>query len=254
MRARKRFGQHFLADASVSARIAQRIDPQPDDCLLEVGPGRGALTEALYGLPRRYVAVEIDRDLAPALRVRFPELELVVADVLRFDFAELGEADRWRIAGNLPYNISTPLLVGLLSCPLPIRDMHFMLQKELAERVRACPGSKAWGRLSVLVQHRCAVELLFDVEPSSFVPPPRVRSTLVRLTPRADAPALRAPAGFDAVLRTAFSARRKRLHNALARLDVDWGAAGVDPGARPDQLSVDDFVRIANALDPAAIG
>ena len=186
MKARKRFGQHFLTDASVLARTLDCIGPRPTDRLLEIGPGRGALTELLHGTAERFVAIEIDRDLAPILRARFPGLELVVADVLKFEFTELGTDAPWRIAGNLPYNISTPLLVRLLTSNLPIEDMHFMLQKELADRVGGEPGTKAWGRLSVLVQYHCTVEMLFDVEPSSFVPPPKVRSSVVRLTPRAE--------------------------------------------------------------------
>ncbi len=249
MRARKRFGQHFLTDASVLARIAECIGPQPSDQLLEIGPGRGALTEFLYGASERFAAIEIDRDLAPMLCVRFPELELIVADVLQCDFSELDGGTPWRIVGNLPYNISTPLLIRLLTSPLPIRDMHVMLQRELAGRAAAEPGTREWGRLSVLVQHRCSVERLFDVEPSSFVPPPKVLSSVVRLTPRAKKLPLRDPDDFDAVLRAAFSARRKRLDNALKHLPVDWRRAEVDGQARPDQLSVADYVRLANALD-----
>ena len=248
MRARKRFGQHFLTDASVLARTLDCIAPRPADRLLEIGPGRGALTELLHGSTERFVAIEIDRDLAPVLRARFPRLELIVADVLKFEFKELGTDSPWRIAGNLPYNISTPLLIRLLTSNLPIVDMHFMLQKELAERVGGEPGTKAWGRLSVLVQYHCEVEMLFDVEPSSFVPPPQVRSTVVRLTPRAETLPLSHPARLDAVLRTAFSARRKRLDNALKDLAVDWERAAVDTGSRPDRLSVSDYVRIANAV------
>ena len=251
MRARKRFGQHFLTDASVLARIVDRIGPRPADKLLEIGPGRGALTELLHGTTERFRAIELDRDLAPMLRARFPDLELIVGDVLKYDFAELGESVPWRIAGNLPYNISSPLMIKLLAAKSQVRDMHFMLQKELAERVDGRPGTKAWGRLSVLVQYHCAVELLFDVEPMSFSPPPRVWSSLVRLTPRAEPLLLRHPGYLDAVLRTAFSARRKRLGNALKSMQIDWDQAAVDTNARPDQLSVDEFVRIANAAEPA---
>ena len=248
MRARKRFGQHFLTDASVLARTLECISPRATDRLLEIGPGRGALTELLHGAAGRFAAIEIDRDLAAMLRARFPGLELVVADVLKFEFTELGTDSPWRIAGNLPYNISTPLLIKLLTSNLPIGDMHFMLQKELAERMDGEPGTKAWGRLSVLVQYHCTVEMLFDVEPTSFSPPPQVRSSMVRLTPRADPLPVSSRAHLDAVLRTAFSARRKRLDNALKGLNVDWEQAAVDAGSRPDQLSVGDYVRIANAL------
>ena len=249
-KARKRFGQHFLTDRAVLARMAGCVDLRPSDRLLEIGPGRGALTEFLHGASKRFVAIEIDRDLAAPLRAHFPDLELIVADVLKFDFADLGDGEAWRIVGNLPYNISTPLLIRLLGSPLPVADMHFMLQKELAERVNAQPGTKDWGRLSVLVRRRCSVEQLFDVEPSSFVPPPKVLSSVVRLTPRAETLPLRNTAAFDAILRTAFSARRKRIDNALKKLPIDWRHAAVDRQARPDQLGVDDYVRIANALAP----
>lgn len=248
MKARKRFGQHFLIDRSVLERIVACIDPRPGDHLLEIGAGRGALTEFLQGSVERCVAIEIDRDLAPMLRARFPGVELIVADVLKFDFAELGEGAPWRVVGNLPYNISSPLLVRLLGAKNRFRDMHLMLQKELAERVDAQPGNKPWGRLSVLVQYHCVVEPLFDVEPASFAPPPRVWSSLVRLTPRTHVLPLEDSACLDAVLRTAFSARRKRLDNALKSMSIDWDQAEVDRTSRPDQLSVDDFVRIANAV------
>ncbi len=317
VKVRKRFGQHFLTDATVLARIVARIGLKRADRLLEIGPGLGALTEYLYGTTKRFVAIEIDRDLAPPLRARFPDLELIVADVLQFNFTELDRADdsdkhrdegnndsgndrndgkhkdnrddlrsdadpdrgnervigtddtniaqdkgadkhrgngAWRLVGNLPYNISTPLLVRLLRSSLPIADMHFMLQKELAERVNATPGTKNWGRLSVLVQHRCSVEQLFDVGPSSFVPPPKVWSSVVRLTPRAETLPLPNPDNFDAVLRTAFSARRKRIDNALRKLPIDWQRTSVDRQARPDQLSVADYVYIANALTSDCAG
>ncbi len=252
MRARKRFGQHFLNDASVLARIAECIGPRPSDRLLEIGPGRGELTEFLHAVPSRYRAIEIDRDLAPLLRARFPGLELIVADVLKFDFSELAGHAPWRVAGNLPYNISTPLLARLMAARAHLQDMHFMLQKELAERVNAAPATRNWGRLSVLVQYHCEVELLFDVQPSSFTPPPRVLSSLVRLLPRARLLPLRDSACLDLVLRTAFSARRKRLGNALRSIAVDWDQAAVDTAARPDQLGVADFVRIANATGEVA--
>ena len=251
MRARKRFGQHFLTDASVLARILDCISPRPADRLLEIGPGHGALTELLHGATERLLAIELDRNLAPMLRARFPGLELIVGDVLRFDFARLGEDTRWRVAGNLAYNISSPLLIKLMAVKSQVRDMHFMFQKELAERLSARPGTKAWGRLAVLVQYHCCVELLFDVEPMSFSPPPRVWGCLVRLTPRAQPLSLEHPGCLDAVLRTAFSARRKRLGNALKSMRIDWDQAAVNTDARPDQLSVGEFVRIANAVEPA---
>lgn len=249
MRARKRFGQHFLTDPGVLQRMVQCIRPGADDLLLEIGPGHGALTDYLSGTTARYVAVEIDRDLVPFLHARFPGLEVIAADVLRVDLDTVfAPGERWRVVGNLPYNISTPLIAKLLGHLPRIRDMHFMLQREVAARLAAEPGSKAWGRITVLVQYHCEVEPLFDVPPESFEPPPKVWSAVVRLTPRAETLPLRDAAGLDRVLRQAFGQRRKRLGNALQSLAPDWVQAGVDPGRRADDLSVAEFVALANAL------
>ena len=245
---RKRFGQHFLHDEAVLQRIVDAVRPTAGDLLLEIGPGHGALTEYLDGLPGRYVAVEIDRDLIPFLKARFANLELISADVLRVDLSNLFGAQKWRVVGNLPYNISTPLLVRLLAHLPSIRDMHFMLQREVAGRLSAAPRSKAWGRLSVLIQYHCEVEQLFDVAPESFDPPPRVWSAVVRLVPRVDKIPLVSEEALATVIRHAFSQRRKRLSNALQLLAVDWEQAGVDPGQRADELSVAQFVALANAL------
>jgi 16S rRNA (adenine1518-N6/adenine1519-N6)-dimethyltransferase len=249
LRARKRFGQHFLTDPGVLQRMVRCIQPGTDDLLLEIGPGHGALTEYLAGTTARYVAVEIDRDLVPLLRARFQGLEVIADDVLRLDLdCVFAPGERWRVVGNLPYNISTPLLVKLLGHLDSIRDMHFMLQREVAARLAAAPGSKAWGRITVLTQYHCMVEPLFDVAPESFQPPPRVWSAVVRLTPRAQPLPLRRAGDLDRVLRQAFGQRRKRLGNALQSLALDWAQAGVDPGRRADDLSVADFVALANAL------
>ncbi|MBX3705044.1 MAG: 16S rRNA (adenine(1518)-N(6)/adenine(1519)-N(6))-dimethyltransferase RsmA [Pseudomonadales bacterium] len=255
MRARKRFGQHFLSDDGVLDRIVRSVRPQPADLLLEIGPGQGALTAWLARELRdaapsgRYVAVEIDRDLVPFLRARFPGVEFVNADILRVDLDALFGEGRWRVVGNLPYNISTPLLVLLLGHLARIRDMHFMLQREVAERLAASPGSKAWGRITVLMQYHCVVEHLFDVAPESFTPPPRVWSAVVRITPRAEKPLVDMVA-FDAVLRHAFAQRRKRLANALQSIGVDWAAAGVDPGKRADAVTGAEYVALARTLAP----
>ncbi|MEQ8482841.1 MAG: 16S rRNA (adenine(1518)-N(6)/adenine(1519)-N(6))-dimethyltransferase RsmA [Pseudomonadales bacterium] len=248
--ARKRFGQHFLTDDGVLERMVRSIAPAADDLLLEIGPGHGALTEYLYGTTARYAAIEIDRDLVPMLRARFEHLELVSGDVLRVDLNTVFGAgdERWRVAGNLPYNISTPLLVKLLDHLPRIRDMHFMLQREVAQRLAAGPGSKAWGRITVLVQYHCEVASLFEVAPESFEPPPRVWSAVVRLTPRSERLPVADPDSFDRVLRYAFAQRRKRLSNALQSLSPDWARAGVDPGRRADDLSVAEFVALANTL------
>jgi len=250
-RARKRFGQHFLVDEGVLQHISDAVRPQADQQLLEIGPGPGALTHYLYGTVDRFVAVELDRDLIAPLKARFPELELVSADILKVDLDSLLVPPGWRIVGNLPYNISSPLLLKLFRHLALIDDMHFMFQRELGARLSAVPGTKDWGRLSIVTQYHCDVESLFDVPPEAFSPPPKVHSQLVRLTPRAD-PQMVNGAQFDAVLRLAFSARRKRIANGLKTLHVDWVAACVDPGARPDELSVQDFVSLANASQPLA--
>lgn len=249
---RKRFGQHFLTDGGVLAQLIHCLALRPDDRVLEIGPGRGALTRKLQSAVKRCAAIEIDRGLAAALRTEFPELELINADVLTYDLSKLQGDGPWRIVGNLPYNISSPLLFKLMGMAAAkgapfVQDMHFMLQREVAARLAASPGGKAWGRLAVAVQSRCAVEALFDVPPSSFAPPPKVFSTVVRLRPH---PQQRpTPARLDAVLRQAFSARRKRLANALKGLNIDWDAIGVDANARPEQLAVADFLKIAEAAN-----
>lgn len=255
MRARKRFGQHFLTDPGVLAELRRVINPQPEDRLLEIGPGHGALTEYLYGLTGRYLAVEIDRDLVPLLKARFGGLELINADVLEVDLPGLmGEnasgVPGWRLVGNLPYNISTPLMLRLLGARDSIRDMHFMLQREVAARLAASPGSKAWGRITVLMQYHCDVELLFEVPPQSFEPPPKVWSAVLRLVPKRETLALRDPSSLDRVVRHAFAQRRKRLGNALQSLELDWARAGVDAGRRADDVSVAEFVALANTLTP----
>lgn len=253
MRARKRFGQHFLTDQGVLSRMAGLIGLRSADRLLEIGPGHGALTDHLYGVVARYLAVEIDRDLIAWLRARFAGLELINDDILRVDLATLLAAGQgaWRIVGNLPYNISTPLIVRLLQHLPEIEDMHFMLQREVAARLAGDPGSKSWGRLSVFTQYHCEVERLFDVAPQSFDPPPQVWSSVVRLRPRAEKLQLRDPLLLDGVLRHAFSQRRKQLGNALQSLEPDWQAAGVDPKRRADDLSVAEFVALANTLASA---
>ena len=258
MRARKRFGQHFLSDTSVLDRIERAVAPRADDRLLEIGPGRGALTELLYGRTQRFVAIEIDRDLVPELRLRFPKLELVNADVLKVDLASLLADGPYRVLGNLPYNISTPLLFRLLAVADHVVDAHFMLQDEVVQRLAAGPGEKPWGRLGVMVQYRCEVEALFAVGAGAFTPRPQVRSRIVRLVPRArPVVAAQDEALFEAVVRAAFSQRRKTLRNGLKTLpdlpESAWDAlagAGVDLRARPEALSVEDFVSLSNVLAP----
>jgi 16S rRNA (adenine1518-N6/adenine1519-N6)-dimethyltransferase len=252
-RARKRFGQHFLVDEGVLQRIVDVIRPGTEDCLLEVGPGPGALTRYLYGTTRRYLAVELDRDLIAPLKTEFPALELISADILKVDLEHTLAPEQWRLVGNLPYNISSPLLLKLFESLGWIRDMHFMFQRELGARLSARPGTRDWGRLSVITQYHCEVESLFDVGPESFSPPPKVHSQVVRLVPRVTVEPVDM-ARLSEVVRLAFSARRKRITNGLKTLNVDWDLAGVGLQQRPDELSVSDFVRLANAVSDGRDG
>ena len=230
--------------------MAAAIGLQPTDRLLEVGPGRGALTHVLSQYPvGRYVAVEIDRDLIAYLAQAFPDLELVNDDVLRIELRSLLAGGDWRVVGNLPYNISTPLLVRLFAhCGL-IRDMHFMLQREVAQRLAAVPGTKQWGRLSVLAQYHCEIESLFEVPPESFSPAPKVHSCVVRFVPHNQPYALQDAKCLDLVLRHAFAGRRKRIANALKSVPLRWQELSLPADARPDQLTVADYVAIANVCD-----
>lgn len=251
--ARKRFGQNFLQDRSVIARIIASIVPRPDQRLVEIGPGQGALTHPLLDAIGALTAIEIDRDLIARLRhkaVAHGQLELIEADVLKVDFTALAAGRRLRIVGNLPYNISTPILFHVLDHAAVIDDMHFMLQKEVVERMAATHGNKEYGRLTVMLQARCRVEPLFIVPPTAFVPAPKVESAIVRITPLAAAaiPAYDL-ARLDRIVRAAFSQRRKTLRNALdGVLSVDeLKAAGIDPGLRAEQLSVADFLRLSGS-------
>ena len=244
--ARKRFGQHFLTDTAVVEAIFASLRLGPADRVLEIGPGTGVLTERLSAEAGAVAAIEVDRDLAATLDGRFAGVDVICADALEADLgALLGNSSAGaRVVGNLPYNIATPLLDRLFRVAGQIRDMHFMLQAEVAARLAAVPATKAYGRLSVVAQHHCRIDVLFDVAAGSFSPPPKVRSAFVRLTPRrgepCDAKALRL------VLRVAFAQRRKTLANALQSLAPDWRVLGIDPAARAESLSVADFVVIAN--------
>lgn len=248
MRPRKRFGQHFLHDPAVLARIVATVDPRPGDNLVEIGPGRGALTELLLARSGRLTAIEIDRDLVPELRGRFGHaLTLIEGDALRANYPALAAGGPLRLIGNLPYNITSPLLFTLLTCGAPITDMHFMLQREVVDRLVAPPGSRDYGRLSAAVAARAQAQALFTIGPGAFKPPPRVQSAVVRLQPR---PAPFEIADFDAydrVVTAAFGQRRKTLRNALARLlDADAiAAAGVEPGARAETVTPAQFAALA---------
>jgi 16S rRNA (adenine1518-N6/adenine1519-N6)-dimethyltransferase len=248
---RKRFGQNFLADPHYVARIVDAVDPQPGQRVVEIGPGLAALTGALIARAGRVDAIEIDRDLAARLRDRFgPErLALHVGDALDFDFATLG--NDLRVVGNLPYNISSPLLFHLAAQAAHVADLTVMLQKEVVDRMTAAAGTPEYGRLTVMLQATFAIERLFVVPPGAFRPAPKVDSAVARLVPlRERAPAIADRALFARVVAAAFAQRRKTLRNALAALcdAEDLRAAGIDPGARGETLAVADFVRLANAL------
>ncbi|NKC00858.1 MAG: 16S rRNA (adenine(1518)-N(6)/adenine(1519)-N(6))-dimethyltransferase RsmA [Pseudomonadales bacterium] len=253
MKARKRFGQHFLTDEGVLARIADAVGVEEGDVVLEIGPGQGALTELLYGVPSvRYVGVEIDRDFIPHLAARFPELELVNEDILRIDLNGILQTERARLVGNLPYNISSLLLLKLAEwvrdTPGVMQDSHFMVQRELAARMCAIPGNKDWGRLSVMVQLMFDIEYLFDVAPESFNPPPKVWSGVIRLRPTARWQDVTSDTirKIDDVCKRAFSGRRKKLSNALKHFEIDWDGLGIDGTKRADDVSIAEFVTLAN--------
>lgn len=249
-RPRKRFGQHFLTDPGVIDAIVTAIGPRPGDTIVEIGPGQGAITGALARQAGKLHCVELYRDLAASLRRRFGERDNVIiheADALKFDVCSLG--DNLRIVGNLPYNISTPLLFHLVDCRGCIADMHFMLQKEVVDRMTAGPGSKAYGRLGIMLGCHLSVEALFDVGPECFDPPPAVMSAVVRLAPLgSERPAIDDETVLRRLVATAFSQRRKTLRNALKTMleSAELRSLGIDPGSRPESLAIADYVALAN--------
>jgi 16S rRNA (adenine1518-N6/adenine1519-N6)-dimethyltransferase len=259
-RPRKRFGQHFLHDPAVLERIVQAIDRQPDDRLVEIGPGKGALTRRLLsGGNGALDAIEVDRDLASLLRVEFagyPRFVLHEADALKFDFAALASerGGRLRVAGNLPYNISTPLLFHLLDYRSAVQDIHAMLQREVVARITAQPGESDYGRLTIMLAPWMQAELLFDVGPGAFQPPPQVWSAVVRLTLRRQ-PAFAVSPHYATVVAAAFAHRRKTLRNSLRELVSleQIESCGLDPGTRPETLSPEAFNALAERLDSALI-
>jgi len=250
-RPRKRYGQNFLVDRGIVAKILASIDPGPQDRVVEIGPGLGVLTEPLLERLQSLDVVEIDRDLAAVLAERFPpdHLRVHVGDALAFDFCALGS--ELRVVGNLPYNISTPLLFHLAASAQCLRDCHFMLQREVVQRMAAQPGGREYGRLTVMLQYRFQVEKLLRVPAGAFNPVPQVESAFVRLTPHRQLPSVAADEKlFAEVVRAAFTQRRKTLRNALrdhASAD-ELSGLGIDPGLRPERLSVKEFVQIANAV------
>ncbi|MGB3429386.1 MAG: 16S rRNA (adenine(1518)-N(6)/adenine(1519)-N(6))-dimethyltransferase RsmA [Burkholderiaceae bacterium] len=251
-RARKRFGQNFLHDRRVIERIVDAIEPRRDEAIVEIGPGQAALTRELVRRAGHITAIEIDRDLAGWLRAQFTpaELTLIEADALKLDWAALASRPL-RVVGNLPYNISSPLLFRLVECADRVIDQHFMLQKEVVDRMVAPPGSKTYGRLSVMLQVRYRMTKLFDVPRGAFNPPPKVTSSIVRMVPKAanELPEIDLPL-FGRVVAAAFNQRRKILRNALGDLAGDgvFSTASVDPLARAETLGVDDFVRLTRAI------
>ncbi|HET7394831.1 MAG TPA: 16S rRNA (adenine(1518)-N(6)/adenine(1519)-N(6))-dimethyltransferase RsmA [Gammaproteobacteria bacterium] len=252
-RARKRFGQHFLHDRNVIDKILLAISPQPEDHLIEIGPGLGAITLPLLERYGTLTAVELDRDVIPRLEAAAAgkgDLRIIEGDALKTDFRSLVPSGaRMRMLGNLPYNISTPLLFHLLEQAEAIHDMHFMLQKEVVQRMAAKPGGKEYGRLTIMLAVHCRVEPLFNIGAGAFSPPPKVESAFVRLIPHAAPPfPIDDPVRFARLVTQAFSHRRKTLRNAL-RESVDETlirAAGIDPGTRPETVSPADYARLSN--------
>lgn len=249
--ARKRFGQHFLVDDGVIDQIVRAIRPEPDDPMVEIGPGLSALTAPLLETVSRLTVVELDRDLAARLRHAWPESRLTVveADALEVDFSALGAG--LRVVGNLPYNISSPLLFHLADFADAVRDQHFMLQREVIDRMVAEPGSGDYGRLSVMLQARYAMYKLFDVPPESFDPPPKVMSSVVRMVPLpGDRPQPQSERAFAALVTRAFAQRRKMLRRVLADWagDIDWDALGVAPTDRAETVSPAQFMAMSDQL------
>lgn len=252
-RARKRFGQNFLHDRHWIERIAKAVNATEGDDIVEIGPGQAALTRELIAGAGKVRAVEIDRDLAAWLKETFPEsLSLIEADALTLDWTQVAKNDNLRVVGNLPYNISSPLLFKLLEAADHVKDQHFMLQKEVVDRMVAQHGSKTYGRLSVMLQWRYRMQKLFDVPPGAFNPPPKVMSSVVRMIPKAkeEVPSVDFEL-FSSVVANAFSQRRKTIRNALSALlsAEEIAACDVDPGARAEALPLDAFVRLAQKAE-----
>lgn len=249
---KKRFGQNFLHNPRVIERIVRAVHPQSDQRLVEIGPGEAAITLPLACSGAQLDVIEIDRDLIPKLQRLFapyPNITLHQADALTFDYSTL-TPHPLRIVGNLPYNISSPLIFHLFSFKHLITDMHFMLQKEVVERIVAAPGSKTYGRLSVMAQYHCEATYLFTVGPGNFTPPPKVDSAIVRLKPRPFPLQAKNEACFAELVKQAFSQRRKTLRNTLKGLatDEDFTAVDLDPGLRAEAVPVEKFVALANQV------
>ncbi len=251
---RKRFGQHFLTDKNVLKRMTDTILANHSEQIIEIGPGKGALTQYLIESPKRLDAIEIDDDLATLLKERWgtrANFHLHQQDVMKIEFTRLIETNHSTcITGNLPYNLSTPILFELTKHLENIDVMYFLLQKEVVDRITATPGSKSYGRLGVMLQYHCTAQSLFDVPSSAFSPPPRVNSTYLMLRPKREKDALQNPKQFATLVRDAFNQRRKMLSNSLKKhiCPEALEAAGINPQQRPESLSVSDFVKISNAI------
>jgi 16S rRNA (adenine1518-N6/adenine1519-N6)-dimethyltransferase len=251
--ARKRFGQHFLHESFVIDKIVQAIAPKKTDHMIEIGPGLGALTERLLSHLKSLIVIELDKDLIPILEKKCAALgELIVyqGDVLKIYFHTLSKTEQvWRLVGNLPYNISTPLLFHCLEQANIIQDMHFMLQKEVVDRINAHPGQSSYGRLSVMIQYYCQVEKLFNVKSGAFQPPPKVDSAVIRLIPYRVLPhKANDPLLFAEIVKNAFNHRRKMLRNNLTNWlqEQEFEQLNINSTLRPEQLSVSDYVKLAN--------
>lgn len=255
-RARKRFGQNFLTDKSLIQRIVNTINPAAGELILEIGPGQAAISKPLAESGAELHLLEIDRDLVARLKLIFEPMGLAKVhqgDALKMDYSDIVQNRAFRLVGNLPYNISTPLIFHVLQWNEQVIDMHFMLQQEVVRRMAASPGSKAWGKLSVMCQYRCSVTPLFNVPPEAFSPAPRVQSSIVRLIPHPQPPVRVANlSAFERVVNQAFSQRRKTLRNSLRSvLDApSIESAGIDPGIRPEMLSLEQFAALSELLGP----
>lgn len=246
MKARKRFGQNFLHDPQLISRIISVISPEKGQTIVEIGPGRGAITMPLVDSGCDLTVIEIDRDLSAQLRNLYPNIELIEADVLKFDFSQLGSDIR--VVGNLPYNISTPLMFKLYGHLKQIRDMYFMLQLEVVRRLVAKPNTENYGRLSVMSQYYCDATLQFTVPPEAFTPQPRVTSAIVRLQPKLSRTLAKDEDRFANLVNKAFSMRRKTLRNALKGFvsAATFETLEIDPQRRPETLSLEEFISLAN--------
>ena len=256
MKARKRFGQNFLHDSNVIHKIIEAISPKPTDTIFEIGPGHGALTSKLDQATADLTVVEIDRDLAANISNLYPQINLVISDILKYDFSAWQPTQPARVVGNLPYNISTPLLFRLFTTLEKISDMHFMLQLEVVNRLAAAPASADYGRLSIMSQYHCEIEKLFEVPATAFIPAPKVTSAIVRLRPKQNPIKATDEKLFSEIVSAAFGQRRKTIRNSLKPFmsSEELEKAGIDPGIRPEKVSLNQFIDAANLISKTSSG